>query len=521
MQEQLNQIYGYLYGMWKYRWSALAITWLIAVVGWLAVFSLSDNYESKAVVYIDTQSLLKPLLKGLAVDTDTAKDVNVIERSLISRNNLLEVIHDTDLHLRLGVGEDPSGLITELVNKIQIRGGKKNSWARTTNVYEISYESDSPQITYQVVNKLLNTFIDSTLNSSRTDTAMAQEFLDKQIEAYEARLNAAEKRLADFQKENVGLMPSEKGGYYARLQSKIDALENTRSQLRLAQQRHSELQRQISGESPLLDSTGDRTIALKLRQAQDDLANLLSQYTEAHPDVQAVRAQIEDLRKMQELGRQSIGNSADDSLGFNPVYQDLKIELSKAGIEVGTLKVQLADQQSKIDDLRRRVDSIPEVEAELARLNRDYQITRDRYLSMVERRESAKLVQDVEQNTSQVTFRVIEPPRVADRPSSPNRLLLLTGVLVVALGGGLGWALLRYLLKPAFLSLDQIRDSLDVPVLGTVRLYVSPIHRLQRRLQLASFLMVVVVLLGVYGGVVWKKDDGSQYVRDLITQARM
>ena len=97
------------------------------------------------------------------------------------------------------------------------------------NIYEISYQSASADRAYQVVSNLLNTMIENTLNSTRTDTVSAQKFLDSQIANYEERLSEAEQKLAEFKKENVGFMPDERGGYYMRLQRAQDASRETHS----------------------------------------------------------------------------------------------------------------------------------------------------------------------------------------------------------------------------------------------------------------------------------------------------
>ena len=158
-----------------------------------------------------------------------------------------------------------------------------------------------------------------------------------------------------------------------------------------------------------------------------------------------------------------------------------------------------------------------EVEAKLARLNRDYEITRERYLDLVERRESARLAQDAGQTDSDINFRVIEPPIVPSHPSGPRRLMLLSAVLLAAVGAGLGWSLFRYLLQPTFVDLRQVRSRSDFPVLGPVSLYVSAEHKKQRRLQLASFLSAAVLLLGVFAGVAWYRDTGTAVVGSFIT----
>jgi polysaccharide chain length determinant protein (PEP-CTERM system associated) len=440
---------------------------------------------------------------------------------LLSRENLLTVIRETDMDLQIHTPEDRDRLVASLASSIQLSGGArgKKAWEPNSNIYEISYQTDSAQRAHQVVSNLLNIMIESTLNASRTDTALAQKFLEKQIADFEQRLSVAEGRLAKFKKANVGYMPDERGGYYARLQRAEEALEETRSALRLAQRRHSELRKQLSGEKPLMGSASyESAAATKLREYQRQLEALLAQYTEQHPDVQALRSQIADL-KANEVSGGSDADSAGsgDSVEFNPVYQELKIEISKASVEVETLKIQLSQQEKILEDLRQSIDAMPEVEARLAQLNRDYEVTRERYVDLVERRESARLAQDAGQSGSEVTFRIIEPPVVPTFPSAPNRLLLLAGVFVAAVGAGLGWGALRYLLHPTFINLRQLRHSVALPVLGSVSLYLTPAHRRKRRMQLASFLASVILLIGVFGGVVWYRDTGAALIGGVVS----
>jgi polysaccharide chain length determinant protein (PEP-CTERM system associated) len=522
MDELIAQVYGYLHAMWRYRWSALLMAWLAALLGWLIVFSMPDQYNAKAVVYIDTSSVMKPLLKGLALETDAKDELNVMSRVLLSRENLLSVIRETDMDLEIHSPEARERLAEALAGSIVLKGGGSGKkWEPKSNIYEISYQHSSADHVYQVVSKLLNTMIENTLNSSRTDTVMAQKFLVKQIADYEERLTIAEQHLAEFKKANIGFMPDEKGGYYVRLQSALASVENTRSALRLAERRRSELEKQLRGEKSLLGSESYEPASVaKLREYQQQLDELLKQYTEGYPDVQVLRSTIADLKANRDSGEDEAPAAATgegDTVEFNPVYQELKVEISKASVEVETLKIQLAERQGYVEKFQQSIDVIPEVEAKLAKLNRDYEITRQRYLDLVERRESARLAQDAGQTDSDINFRVIEPPIVPRRPSGPKRLLLLSGVLLAAMGAGLGWSLLRYLLQPTFIDLRQVRSKSGFPVLGPVSLYVSPEHKKKRRLQLVSFLSAAVLLLGVFGGVLWYRDTGTALVVSFIT----
>ena len=519
MHEQLTQIYGYLHGMWRYRWSALLIAWIVALVGWTVVYALPNRFTVKTVVYVDTSSELRPLLKGLAVETDTRDELIVMTRMLLSRENLLSVARESDMDLEVDTPEEKDELVAHLAKSIKINGARGGTRGAKNNVYEISYESSSAHRSYLVVSNLLNAMIEGTLKSTRTDTESAQNFLNSQIAVYEERLSRAEEKLAEFKKSNVGYMPNERGNFYTRLQRAEDSVEKTATTLRLAERRYAELSRQLKGESPLLGSDGYNSEKMKkIKLYQEQLDVLLNQYTDQHPDVRALQAIIEELKAAPDSTGDSQGydDNSDETKEYNPVYQEVKIELSKASVEIEILKAQLKEQEATVKKLRESIDIIPEVEAKLSQLNRDYDVTKSRYFELVKRRESAQLAQSADKSSSEIDFRVIEPPIVPAEPSSPKRMLLLGGVFIVSLAAGIAWSYLRYILLPTFTDLAQLSSATGRPVLGSVSLYLSSQHRMRRRLQFSTYVMAIFMLVVVLGAVILLRDSGTALMASVI-----
>ena len=461
---------------------------------------------------------MSPLLEGLSVESEVDVGINLLSRILLSRKNLVNVIQQTDL----GLGADDPEVMGMLVynlgaaivlEQIEQRGRRGGS-----DIYELSYQGSTPELAYQVVSKLLNTLIEDTQESVRTDTAGAQEFLDRQIKEHEVRLIEAEHKLAEFKRVNVGFMPDEKGGYYTRLQREEDDLANLKAEFRLAQRRHSAMLKQLEGEAPLLANIDHgRAKILKLRQHRETLETLLTQYKEQHPDVKAVRAIIAEIIKEDDT---SEGEFIDVGTGgmveFNPVYQELKAEIHKASIEVETLKIRIIEQKNSVKALKQAVDVLPGVEAKLVKLNRDYEITRERYLSFVDRRESARLTQAVGKAGSNIKFRIIEAPLVPKMASGPDRLIFLSGVFLAAIAVGLGWGFFKYRMQPTFITSNQLREQIGLPVLGSVGLYLTPWHRRKRYLQLTSFLIVFFMLVSIYGAAMVYSDSATELVDDFI-----
>jgi len=516
--EQLNEVYAYLHGLWRYRWSALLIAWLVAIAGWLVVYSLPDQYKAKAAVHMDTSSIMRPLLQGLSVNTNPEEDLTLMTKVLLSRENLLSVMRETDMDLETDSDAAKERLVAGLAKSIKLEYAAPTAKAPVT-IFTISYESETAQQAYKVVSTLLNTLIENTLGSGRTDTIQAQEFLEEQIAEYEQRLAEDEARMAEFKKKNVGFMPDEKGDYFNRVRAAQGDIDATKSALRLEQQRYTELRKQLSGESQLLDSSSyARSSAAKLRTYNEQLADLLSQFTEEHPDVQALRSKIADLQAGGLGGPDPAGlQEGSESMEYNPVYQELKVQESMARLEVSRLQILLAEKQKKLEELHESIDIIPQVEADLAKLNRDYEVTKQRYRSLVERRESARMAQKVEQNSSEIVFRVVEAPVVPVLPSGPNRPLYLVVVMIMALGAAMGWAILRFMLYPTFVDFKQLQKLMDYPVLGAISLQIGAAQKRSRRLHLTSFLLALTTMFAVFGTVVFYQQQWSGQVRTLMS----
>ena len=232
MREAAEQVYEQLWIALHHRRIALLCAVLTCLIGWGVVEKLPNKYQAQTKVYLDTQTVLKSLLKGLAVDnTMREQSAQVMQRTLVTRLNLKKVIDETDLNLNIRDPLEYEKLIKSLASSIQISSvsllRKQNS--QSSNLYQMSYINSDPNIAKNVIDVLLNIFIENILGASRKDAYEAQEFLDKQIEEYEKKQHKAEEKLKSFKLKNSGLMPEEGRSYY----SKINALDSKLSHERV------------------------------------------------------------------------------------------------------------------------------------------------------------------------------------------------------------------------------------------------------------------------------------------------
>ncbi len=474
MQEMLETVMATLRGAWRYRWSGLIAAWIVAALGFAVAILVPNSYQVKARVFVDTDSVLKPLLAGLAVGSEFSNDVMMMSTVLLSRPNLEKVARSTDLYLRAETAEDFDRLVTDLSRKISLRPG-----ANGDRTYTIAYADRDKVMAQKVVQSLLNTFVEDTLGLKKADTTGAQRFLTDQIRDYELRLREAEGRLADFKKQNVGVMPGETGDYYTRLQAAMTSVDALRAKFRQLSERRIELARQLDGEEPtfgiIAPSATSGPNDAKIAELRARLDQLLVQFTDKHPEVVSIRENIDRLEQENKAGTAkatpgevNASQLALRALDINPVYQNVKIALSQTDAELAELRGQISEQERQIGGLRGLVNTIPEVEAKLAQLNRDYEVNRTQYTALVQRLESARISQQAEQTTDPVKFRIIEPPVLPVLPAGPNRPLLLTLATFLAFGAGAGLALARSILTPVFSTKNMLKEATRLRVLGSV-----------------------------------------------------
>src|SRR3954451_24441809 len=180
----------YLRAAWRRRWIGVIIAWLVCGVGWVGVYAIPNHYESSARLFVDADAVLTPLLRGIAVDSTPTTQLEIVQRTLLSRPNLEKLISKTDLDLTLNNPSDRQRLLGTLANTVKVT-------PQTRNLFTITYRDKSPKLAHDVVQTLLTIFVESATGGSRSDMENARRFLERQIQSYEQQLRAAEKRRAD------------------------------------------------------------------------------------------------------------------------------------------------------------------------------------------------------------------------------------------------------------------------------------------------------------------------------------
>jgi polysaccharide chain length determinant protein (PEP-CTERM system associated) len=308
MDELLTQLIAHLRGIWRRRWVGIAVAWLVGLVAAAVVLRMPDMYEASARVHVDTQSVLRPLLSGLAVQPNLDQQVAMVSRTLISRPNVERLIRMTDMDLKVTSPAEKEDMIESLQRTLKITGVARD------NLYSISYRDSGPDQAKRVVQSLLSIFVESSLGNTRKDTDTARRFIEEQIRQYEKRLEEAESRLKDFRLKNMSLMGADGRDYFARMATLSESLSNAKLELRAAEQSRDALKRELAGEEPVFlpetpaGTPGAPTSELdaRIESQKKALDDLLRRYTDQHPDVASTRRLIqalEDERKQELAAR--------------------------------------------------------------------------------------------------------------------------------------------------------------------------------------------------------------------------
>jgi len=507
MDQILAQLISYLRGIWRRRWVGIGVAWLAAIVGIVAVSRLPDRYEASARVYVDTQSLLRPLLSGLAVQPDLDQQLAILGRTMVSRPNIERLIRMTDMDLQVNSAAQKDELIERLQRTVKITSTGRD------NLYTIGYQDADPNQAKRVVQSFLSIFVETSLGGKRKDAEAARRFIEEQIKQYEKRLEEAENRLKEFRLKNLNVLGPDGRDYFGRMGSLAESLNAAKLELHAAEQSRDALKRQLAGEEPvflpeapsaaggLVPELDSRIDALK-----KSLDELLRRYTDQHPDVIQSRRLIEQLeeeRKREIAARFKPGPGGAPRAGFqgNPVIQQLKIGLAEAEANVAALRARVGELDSRYSQLRGAARMQPELEAELAQLNRDYEVQKRQYESLAVRRESAVLSGDMDATGGVADFRVIDPPTASQKPVRPTRPLSLWPALALALGAGM---FASFIVSQIYPTIQDVRSLAGVggerPVLGSVTLLstaASMRARLRRHLAFAGALGGLFAAYGV------------------------
>ncbi len=351
---------------------------MAAVVAVTIAFKIPNQYEASARIYVDTQSILKPLMTGLAIQPNVDQQVAMLSRTLISRPNIEKLVRMADLDLKNESKQQQEAQIETLMKVLEIKSTNRD------NLYTLSYRDEEADRARRVVQSLVSIFVDSRLSSSRTDADSAKVFINEQIKAYEAKLQLAETRLKEFRLRNIDLQNGDGQDSATRISDLATQLGQAKLELREAETARDSARQQLAAEKSAGASTATQSllqesalsvstpeIDARIEAQKKNLDNLLQRFTEQHPEVISARHLVKELEEQRqkeaaELRKNAMAAPTVNGGGSNSLaYQELARMLASAEVQVASLRARVGEYTARYNQARAMLKTAPQIEAEV------------------------------------------------------------------------------------------------------------------------------------------------------------
>ena len=483
-----------LHSVWKRRWFALGVGWGIALAGWLVISLIPNRYESTAKLIVQTSTLL-PDKVGITAQ-DRQQNIDKLRQTLTSVTNLEKVVRGTDLSAQIANARDMTDHVGVLAKTIKIV-------AEQENIIQISAESGdsglsnaaNARLSQQIVKKLVDIFVDDSMSGNRLETGQTLAFLDEQLQLRAKQLAAVELKRSTFDTKYLTLLPG--GGSVAdRVLAARSEMARIDGELGTAQAGLSAVRAQMSAVPAITRTAGgiigggtDAGAAIRAQMAQGRARG----WTEQHPDMVALR---DELSRTPPSGGGARQGPA--TVTANPTYISLRSILAEKQAFASGLASRKAQIQGQINAVLAQQAANPEVSAEQTAIERDFQVLKSQYDKLLIDRDNVRLRGDVQSQTASTSFRVIAPPSAPKTPSRPNRPLLLTMVLLAAVGGGAGAGFMMGQLKTTYATPSALAKASGLPVLGSIHEVLTRDQRVERQKHMKYFAGGAAALVGIY-----------------------
>jgi polysaccharide chain length determinant protein (PEP-CTERM system associated) len=476
--------------------TVVAAVWLMA---WGASWLMAPKYKSGTLILIEQPTL--PTNYVTPNVSDNLQDrLQTITQQILSRTRLLQIIHKMHLYEGAKHHMTDDQKVAAMRKDISVTV-ESNTRTGAITAFHVFYTAPSPELAQNVTGELTNLFINENLRVRQRQSEETTQFLKSQLAAAQSQLAGQDAKVRIYRSAHPGALPSQEASNLQILSGLQSQLLSDENALTTAQQEEVYAQSllngygggQSSGAAPGTNqSSALITIDQRLATLRDRLATLRTKYTDQYPDVQAVKAEIaktEVLRKemaanasKQPSGSQATANEAAGSGLTAPILQ-LKSQLQASRADVANRERSIANLKARIKDYQDRLNQEPAVEQQLADLTRGYQQSQTNYDNLLKKVQESQMATSMEQMQEGQRFKVLDPPSLPLRPSSPPRLKMSAlGVIGGILFGCLA-AFGAEFFDDRLYTGDEIEKLMSIPIISEVPEIETKLDRKRNRKQ--------------------------------------
>jgi polysaccharide chain length determinant protein (PEP-CTERM system associated) len=424
------------------KWHVAIPFALILGAALAAAYTLSERFRSTTVILVESEKVPDSFVKNMATET-AGRRLVTLKQEVLSRTRLEKVIKELDPY-----PEAAGGGITRMVEAIRDR---TTVTVKGTDSFSISFVHRDPRKAMEVTNRLATLFIEEKAESRGQQVEDAYTFIDAQVQEAQKELEAREQALRRYKEQRMGTLPEQLNSNLATLQALQLEQQTIGQNLRAALERQTAIESSPVGASALAPDP-------ELTLLKTKLSELRLRYTDAHPDVRAVLAQI---ARVEESMSKPVGSEPGSG-------GRVREQLELLRTEVRTLQAKRQEVEGRIVAIQARVESTPRTEQELATLTRDYQKLKDNYLALLNKKLDARMSERLEKRWKGEQFRILDPAHFPDRRDFPNRMLFGLLGLFFGLLAGLGTAFAVEVLDHSIRTAQELESLLPYKVLATI-----------------------------------------------------
>jgi polysaccharide biosynthesis transport protein len=474
---------------------------------------LPDVYISAATVLIERQQIPDDLVRSTVTSALEVR-LQTISQEILSRDSLLKLIDQFALYSDLPKDEAGIELAVNQMRKdvsIDLKGGDRRGH-RAMVAFSIAYRGRDPDKIAKVANRLAGLYIEKNLEIRGEQASETADFLRNQLQELSQRLKDQEKKISEFKARHLGQLPEQ-------LDSNLRTYEQLTTQLQLngenmnrALERRTNFERELAAALGTTVPTGPDSVAVRLAQLRAQLASMLTRYSEKHPDVQRLQAEISAIESGGSgTGANGPATAALPSMPNTPRIQHLKSELLELDLLIKGLESEAVNLKRQLTVYQGRVEAVPRVQQEYQIMSREYDTTQQMYRSLTVRERESALAERMERGQKGEQFKVIEGAVPSSSPAAPKRPKLYAIAVALALAAAALAIFGPEALDPSVHTLGQLQARSELPVLVSIPQIVVPADVRRRRTRfglVAAGLSIAVVGL-VIGSYVLARENAA------------